>query len=1032
MLKLRCTFLSAWVVSLLLLGCDGASGGAPDPGVKDDVPPTNSDGAQEFVSDVAGEPGARASTGASGAAGAAATAPAANPAMDSNAGEAQDASRAIAEADIIQVQGDRLFALSAYSGLSIVDISEPAAMKILGSYRNSAQPFEMYLRGSVVYVMLNGFWTYEYVEDSDSMEWVSTARMQALDVRDPAHIALLGDHEIRGDVTDSRLVGDVLYLVTHENGWCWRCDREASTRITTFDVSKPEAFPQLDQLRFDDGQTGYGQRSISVTTDRIYVGGTDWSGDAGARSIRVVDISDPKGTLVLGAQVSIAGQITSRWQMDEYQGVLRVISQPGGWNSGLAPQVETFEIVSSQELTPLGSLTMRIPRNEVLQSTRFDGDRAYAITFERTDPLFTIDLSDPAAPAQVGELEMPGFVYHMEPRGNRVYGLGFDQQNPEGAMNVSVFDVTDIAHPTMLDRVNFGAQWAHAVEDQNRIHKAFNLMLDQGLVLVPFAGGGSGENDCDYRYESGIQIIDISGDDLSLRGHAPQLGMARRSLLHEGTLFGISDDSIQSFDISDRDAPRALDTLEVARNIQSMHLLGDRVLRFSADWNTERTVLDVTSKADANAVKPQGEIDLSAAVDSTRACNASSYWEPQVLVHGDTAYVARRSYRYDPAAGKSEQGMTVYVLDIAAATPAIVHSFEVPSATQNQSLGTMLLTRSALLVGRYTHPNYDSQGNQRADGAFHYEIYDLADPRAPRHVERFQVPAEIASAGWGYGVIGCGLDMGWGFWRGGTDASGSMVSGDIVVSQHEEPLDDDSGRVRYYMDRLDLSDPTQPRMLAKVNIPGKVIHFDRESRLVVTLEDELRETVVSSADDCYWRGSRAYFDWEAAQRGRSATCRIYDRVLNTLQLDGDVATRVSRKNLDEDANTTSVAVSGTRVYTVTIDRVARSSDLAPEDLPSLSPVVHSYLVENDARLRELGQNALPARRAWYSWLNLNARGEHAFVQDSNRMHVVDSSSSEGPKLTTHDMPGWQCSSLQVDESHAWCAMGKQGVLGFKL
>ena len=72
-----------------------------------------------------------------------------------------------------------------------------------------------------------------------------------------------------------------------------------------------------------------------------------------------------------------------------------------------------------------------------------DGERAYAITFEQTDPLFTIDLSDPASPMQRGALEIPGFVYHMEPRGDRLIGLGFDQGNPDGAITVSLFDVSD-------------------------------------------------------------------------------------------------------------------------------------------------------------------------------------------------------------------------------------------------------------------------------------------------------------------------------------------------------------------------------------------------------------------------------------------------------------------------------------------------------------------------------------------------------------------------------------------------------------
>src|SRR5690606_29630787 len=180
----------------------------------------------------------------------------------------------------------------------------------------------------------------------------------------------------------------------------------------------------------------------------------------------------------------------SRWQMDEFDGVFRVISQPGGWGTDEPPVVQTFTVNTSNDIQPAGSLTIQLPRpREVLQSVRFDGARAFAITAEQQDPLFTFDLSDPAAPRQLGELEMPGWVYHMEPRGDRLYALGFDPQHPEGALHVSLFDVADLSNPVLLSRVPFGGDWGSFAEGQNQIHKAFSILPEQNLILVPFSGG---------------------------------------------------------------------------------------------------------------------------------------------------------------------------------------------------------------------------------------------------------------------------------------------------------------------------------------------------------------------------------------------------------------------------------------------------------------------------------------------------------------------------------------------------------------
>ncbi|MEM7448025.1 MAG: beta-propeller domain-containing protein [Myxococcota bacterium] len=493
------------------------------------------------------------------------------------------AERAISEADIIQIDGDRLYALSSYSGLTIVDISNPSALRVEGTYRSSAVPFEMYLEGGVAYLLFNGFYTYAYDEAAGAYNWESSARVQALDVSNPAEITLLGDEQVGGVISDSRLVGDILYLVTFQNGWCWYCDAGASTRVSSFDLANPSALSSIDQLSFDAGDGSFGGRSIAVTSERIYVGGPAWGSTDGS-TIQVVGISNPNGEMALGAEVSIAGHIENRWQMDEFDGYFRVISQSGGWNSGTPPIVETFMIENSATLTPLGRLEMTLPRPEDLRSVRFDGTRAYAITFERTDPLFTIDLSDHAAPVQRGELEIPGWIYHMEPRGDRLYGLGYDAAEEGRGMTVSVFDVSDMDTPTLLDRVVFGGSWAWAVEDQDRIHKAFNLMLDEGLIFVPFAGSDRDEASCHWEFASGIQIIDVIDDDLQLRGVAPQIGTARRSIYREGTLLGVSDNAITSFDLADRDAPKNLDTLDIARNISSLHVVGAHLLRFGNDW----------------------------------------------------------------------------------------------------------------------------------------------------------------------------------------------------------------------------------------------------------------------------------------------------------------------------------------------------------------------------------------------------------------------------------------------------------------
>src|SRR5690606_31444165 len=57
---------------------------------------------------------------------------------DDLAAPPMEAARAIEEADVIKRSGDRLYALSSYGGLSVIDVSNPDALELLGRYRSTA------------------------------------------------------------------------------------------------------------------------------------------------------------------------------------------------------------------------------------------------------------------------------------------------------------------------------------------------------------------------------------------------------------------------------------------------------------------------------------------------------------------------------------------------------------------------------------------------------------------------------------------------------------------------------------------------------------------------------------------------------------------------------------------------------------------------------------------------------------------------------------------------------------------------------
>src|SRR3954468_21657084 len=67
--------------------------------------------------------------------------------VSSHPDDKQSAQRAIQEADIVQLEGDRLYALSRSGTASIIDVSTPGHLELLGQATLRGQPFEMYRRG---------------------------------------------------------------------------------------------------------------------------------------------------------------------------------------------------------------------------------------------------------------------------------------------------------------------------------------------------------------------------------------------------------------------------------------------------------------------------------------------------------------------------------------------------------------------------------------------------------------------------------------------------------------------------------------------------------------------------------------------------------------------------------------------------------------------------------------------------------------------------------------------------------------------
>lgn len=159
------------------------------------------------------------------------------------------------------------------------------------------------------------------------------------------------------------------------------------------------------------------------------------------------------------------------FRMSEYRNHLRVITSIGEtWNNTSSTSLYVLgEADTPGRLEIKGRLEKLGKPGERLYASRFAGDRGFLVTFRVTDPLYILDLADPAHPAVSGELHINGYSDYLHPLGeNFLLGIGKDavpdpfstDMNGRGAwyqgVKLSLFDITPGHAPTEVRSIILG------------------------------------------------------------------------------------------------------------------------------------------------------------------------------------------------------------------------------------------------------------------------------------------------------------------------------------------------------------------------------------------------------------------------------------------------------------------------------------------------------------------------------------------------------------------------------------------------
>ena len=427
-------------------------------------------------------------------------------------------------------------------------------------------------------------------------------RLTEISIEDPARPVVKRTLTLDGALVDARLTQGTARVVVSSAPRPLEADDVASAPVRTWvprtvlrsrvsgrtftrsvvgcdDVRRPKAFSGLDLLSIltidldrglfsvDRDAILAGAQTVYASPDSLYVASRPFSpgveaGTTVPSGVRTqIHRYDARGasSTTYRATGDVPGFVLNQYSMSEHADRLRVAttSEPEWFADQTQAASESRVTVLAEQagrLTAVGSVG-GLGRGERIQAVRFLGDRGYVVTFRRTDPLYTLDLSDPTQPRVRGELKILGYSAYLHPVGeDRLLGVGQDatEQGRTTGAQLSLFDVSDAAAPKRVAQADLGLGSSTAAEFDPH---AFLFWQKTGLGVVPLERYGDGSGDPGFVGAVGFRVGRDTLGEVGRLAHPARQGLMApsigRSLVIGARLYTLSYDGLQVANLAD-------------------------------------------------------------------------------------------------------------------------------------------------------------------------------------------------------------------------------------------------------------------------------------------------------------------------------------------------------------------------------------------------------------------------------------------------------------------------------------------------
>ncbi|MFA6909168.1 MAG: beta-propeller domain-containing protein [Patescibacteria group bacterium] len=440
------------------------------------------------------------------------------------------------EADIVKTDGTYMYALS-HGNLTISKAYPATEARLTSTTSLSLTPSELFIDDDRLTVLGVGTpqvlteqsGTARIMPPDQSNSFMTAVTYDISDASDPRFVRSV---EIEGTYVTSRKIESTIYFVvtSYPDYRVYTDDNTSSALLPLYrDTGKeisasvfspisscddiayfpdvtPQQFITVGSFDIDDETKPLVKETILGSSEAVYssqqtlyIAATQYAeqdliGDIlqtpADEKTTVHTFSLDDGAIAYTGHLEAPGHVLNQFSMDEHKSFFRIATTTGEVSRSNESAASSGVYIFNDHQELVGQIDKLAP-GEKIYSARFTGDKAYLVTFQKVDPLFVLDLTNPESPELLGKLKIPGYSDYLHPYDeNHVIGVGKDTIAAEEGnfawyqgLKLALFDVTDVSNPKELFKTTIGDRGtdSYALHD----HKAFLFDYDKNLLILP-------------------------------------------------------------------------------------------------------------------------------------------------------------------------------------------------------------------------------------------------------------------------------------------------------------------------------------------------------------------------------------------------------------------------------------------------------------------------------------------------------------------------------------------------------------------